>query len=127
MPSKSNILVVDDNEDVADIIKTVLEEEGFKVDAFNDLLFVLEFFKSNLKKFSVVVSDIRMTGMSGIELVAYIKKLEPGVKAMFMTAFDVDLLKPKIEKCDYEVVDVCQKPLPMKQLCERIRMHLDNE
>ncbi|MGN6347741.1 MAG: response regulator [Candidatus Nitrosocosmicus sp.] len=126
MPSKSNILVVDDNEDIADIIKTVLEEDGFKVDAFNDPLFALEYFKSNLRKFSVVVSDIRMSGMSGIELVAHIKKLEPRVKAIFITAFDVDSIKPEIEKYDYEVAEVFQKPLPIKQLCERIRMHLDN-
>jgi DNA-binding response OmpR family regulator len=127
MPSRSNILIVDDNEDIADIVKTVLEDDGFKVDAFNDPLLALEYFKSDLKKFSVVVSDIKMPRMSGIELVARIKKLEPNVKAMFITAFDVDSIKPEIEKYDYEVIEVFQKPLPIKQLCKRIRMHLDNE
>jgi DNA-binding NtrC family response regulator len=120
-------LVVDDNEDIAEIIKTLLEKDGFKVDAFNDPLLALEFFQSNLKKFSVVVSDVRMSGMSGIELVAHIKKLEPRVKAIFMTAFDVDSIKPELEKYDYEVAEVFQKPLPMKKLRERIRMQIDND
>jgi DNA-binding NtrC family response regulator len=122
MPSQFNILVVDDNEDIADIIKTLLENDGFKVDAFNDSLLALEYFKSNLKKFSVVVSDVRMPGMSGIELVAHIKKIEPTVQAIFMTAFDVDSIKPELEKYDYEVAEVFQKPLPMKKLRERIRI-----
>jgi DNA-binding NtrC family response regulator len=108
MPFKSNILVVDDNENIANIMKMALEEDGFKVDAFNDPLLALDYFKLRSKMFSVVVSDVRMPGMSGIELVAHIKKLEPKVKAMFMTAFDVDSIKIQIEKYDYEVEEIFQ-------------------
>jgi two-component system, cell cycle response regulator CpdR len=127
MPSKSNILIVDDNEDIAEIIKTALEHDGFKVDAFNDPLIALNHFKLNPKKFSAVISDVRMPGMTGIELIAHIKKLEPKVKAIFMTAFDVDTFKPELERYDYEIAEIFQKPLSMKKLCERIRMQLDSE
>lgn len=127
MPSKPNVLVVDDNEDIAELIKTALEKDGFEVEIFNDPLLALDHFKLDPKKFSVVISDVRMPGMSGIELIAHIKKLEPKVNAMFMTAFDIDNIKPELEKYDYEIVEIFQKPLSIKKLCERIRLQWDNE
>ena len=126
MLSKDNILVVEDNEDMVDLIKTAFEKDGFKVETFQDPLLALNHFKSDLKKFSVVVSDVRMPGMNGIELIAYIKKLEPKVNAMLMTAFDIDYIKPELEKYDYEIAEIFQKPLSIKKLCERIRKQLDN-
>ena len=65
--------------------------------------------------------------MSGIELIAHTKKLKPKVNAMLMTAFDMDYIKPDLEKYDYEIVEIFQKPLSIKNLCERIRKQLDNE
>jgi DNA-binding NtrC family response regulator len=127
MSSGSNLLVVDDNKDIVEIIKIALEKDGFKVDACNDPIFALDHFQSNPKKFSVIISDLRMPGMSGIELIAHIKKLEPKVKAILMTAFDVDTVKPELERYDYELAEIFQKPLSMKKLCERIRIQLDNE
>jgi DNA-binding NtrC family response regulator len=125
--SSFNLLVVDDNKDIAEVIKIALEKDGFKVDACNDPLFALNHFKSNPKKFSVVISDVRMPGMSGIELIAHIKKLESKVKTILMTAFDVDTIKPELERYDYEIAEIFQKPLSMKKLCERIRMQLDKQ
>jgi two-component system, cell cycle response regulator CpdR len=127
MLSKSNILVIDDNNDIAEIIKIALQSDGFSVDVFNDPLFALNHFKSNPKKFSVVISDVRMPGMSGFELITHIKKLEPKVKTILMTAFDVDTIKPELERYDYELAEIFQKPLSMKKLCERIRMQLDKQ
>ena len=127
MPSQSNILLVDDEEDIAKLIKTVLEEDGFKVETFKDPLLALNHFKSYPEKFSVVVSDVRMPGISDIELIAHIKKLKPKVNAMLMTAFDMDYIKPDLEKYDYEIVEIFQKPLSIKKLCEIIKRQLENE
>ena len=44
-----------------------------------------------------------------------------------MTAFDVDSIKPELEKYGYEIVEIFQKPLSIEKLCKRIRMQLDNE
>ena len=65
--------------------------------------------------------------MNGIELVTQIKRLDPKVNAVLMTALDIDSIKPELEKYDYEIDEIFQKPLSVKTLCERIRMQLDNE
>ena len=54
-----------------------------------------------------------MQGMNGIELLAKIKNAEPKVKAMIMTAFDVDTVKLEIQIYDYEIVELFQKPFTM--------------
>jgi two-component system, cell cycle response regulator CpdR len=127
LSSKLCILVVDDCMDIADAIKLTLQLDDYNVVAYDNPLLALDYFKSNPKKFTAVISDIRMPVMSGIELVTNIKKLESNVKAIFMTAFDVDYVKQELEKCDYEIAEIFQKPLKMKDLSERVRKHLTND
>jgi DNA-binding response OmpR family regulator len=56
-----NIMVLDDEPDLATIVKDVLQRNGFKnVFAFTDPLLALEHFKINHKDYSLVISDVRM-------------------------------------------------------------------
>jgi DNA-binding NtrC family response regulator len=120
-------LVVDDNIDIANIIKNALEKDGYNVNVFDDPLLALEYFKSNQKESTIIISDVRMPGMSGVELLANIKKIEPKVKAMLMTAFDAEDIKPELERYDYEIAELFQKPFTMWNLSQRVRKHLTNE
>jgi DNA-binding NtrC family response regulator len=86
----------------------------------------LEHFKKNLAKFSVVISDVRMPGINGPELVAIIKDLRPEIKVIFMTAFDMMDIKPEIENYDYEIAEIFQKPLSMKRLRKIVKELLNN-
>jgi DNA-binding NtrC family response regulator len=124
--SNSNILVIDDNIDIANIVKTSLEIDGFNVSMFNDPYLALEYFKKDLEKFSVVISDVRMPGINGPELVAIIKDLRPEIKVIFMTAFDMMDIKPEIEKYDYEIAEIFQKPLSMRRLRKIVKEILNN-
>ena len=56
--SNSNILVIDDNIDIANIVKTSLEIDGFDVSVFNDPHLALEHFKKNLAKFLEIYNNI---------------------------------------------------------------------
>jgi DNA-binding NtrC family response regulator len=124
--SNFNILLIDDNIDIANIVKISLEIDGFNVSMFNDPYLALEHFKSNLKRFSVVISDVRMPGINGPELVAIIKDLRPEIKVIFMTAFDMMDIKPEIEKYDYEIAEIFQKPLSMRRLRKIVKEILNN-
>ena len=125
MPSKPNILLIDDNSDITNIVKRGPQADGFNVETYNDPFLALDCFKTYPKKFAFVISDVRMPGMSGIELIANIKKLEPEIKAIFITSFDKDHIKPDLEKYDYDI-EIFQKPLAMKEICKRIKRYLNN-
>jgi two-component system, OmpR family, response regulator ChvI len=82
--STPRIMVVDDEDDIILELRVVLEENGFKVDSFNDPLLALENFKANL--YDLLILDIKMPKVNGFELYKQIKKIDNKVKTMFLTA-----------------------------------------
>ena len=126
MPSNSNIVVIDDNADITDIIKMSLEKDGHVVDIFNDPFLALKYFKSDSYKSELVISDVRMPGMSGLELVARIKRINPKVKVIFMTAFEINNINVELEKFDYEIAEIFQKPIFMRNLRKMVKELLTN-
>jgi len=82
---KIRILVVDDEIDVIYIVKRILEEVGlFQVDAFADPTVALSFFKPN--RYDLVILDIRMPNINGLELYKKIKAIDEKVKVCFLSA-----------------------------------------
>ena len=65
-------------------IKGILENAGFKVDSFNDPIFVLNSYKANF--YDLIILDILMPKMNGCELSVKIKEKDPKVKICFLTA-----------------------------------------
>jgi two-component SAPR family response regulator len=84
------ILVLDDDYDISLLIKQILQKHRFKnVFAFTEPLLALEHFKINHKEYSLLISDIRMPTMNGFEFVREARKINPKVKILLMTAFEV--------------------------------------
>src|SRR5688572_11391096 len=79
-----SILLIDDELDITLTIKGILEDAGFKVDSFNDPIFVLNNYKANF--YDLVILDILMPKMNGFELYVKIKEKDPKVKVCFLTA-----------------------------------------
>lgn len=85
------VIVLDDEFDLASVAKQILQKHGFKnVFAFTNPLLALEHLKINHKDYSLIVSDIRMPMMSGFEFVERVRKINPKVKILLMTAFEID-------------------------------------
>jgi DNA-binding response OmpR family regulator len=78
------ILVVDDELDSNLTLKLVLEDNGFKVDAFTDPLLALENLKAGL--YVMLILDKNMPKMSGPELYNEIKKIDNKARVCFLTA-----------------------------------------
>ena len=83
----NRILIVDDEVDITTIYTLGLQDNGFKVDAFNDPLQALSGFKSGI--YSLVLLDYKMPKMNGFELYQEIRKVDAKVKICFVTAFDI--------------------------------------
>ena len=83
-PTKGKrILIIDDELDITLTIKGVLENAGFKVDSFNDPIFVLNNYIANF--YDLVILDILMPKMNGFELYVKIREKDPKVKICFLT------------------------------------------
>jgi DNA-binding response OmpR family regulator len=78
------ILIVDDEPDINLTLKLALEEEGFKVDIFDDALVALDNFRKGL--YDLLILDIKMPKMNGFELQREIRKIDSKVRVCFLTA-----------------------------------------
>jgi DNA-binding NtrC family response regulator len=64
--------------------------DGFTIVTFTDPKLALKHFKENKSNYSLVLTDYRMPGMNGMELIKQVKDKKPLVRTILMTAFDVD-------------------------------------
>src|SRR5262245_445428 len=79
------ILVVDDESDTCLTLTSVLENDNrFVVHAFNDPLLALKNFRKDL--YDILILDVKMKKMNGLELYREIKKIDNKVKVCFLTA-----------------------------------------
>lgn len=85
MTQKTNILIVDDELSMRQFLKILLEKEGYGVDAAKDGPTALK--KAASRKYDLTISDIRMPGMSGLELLAELKGQYPDMPVLLITAF----------------------------------------
>lgn len=118
---KTTTLIVDDDIDSLTVTERSLEHEGFKVHAFSDPLTALRHVQNDCKYCQVLVSDIRMPGLTGFQLVRKVKDLRPEIKVIMMTMFEVN--KPEFEAVfpSTPIDGVIRKPFAPSQLVEKIR------
>ncbi len=81
---KKKILFVDNEPDITTMLKMALENAGFSIGVFNDPLLALKNFKP--KMYDLVILDVMMPKMDGIELYNQLKSVDPSIKGCFLTA-----------------------------------------
>jgi DNA-binding response OmpR family regulator len=114
------ILMVDDEYDVGLTIQVVLEENGFKVDSFNDASEALENFTTGI--YDLVILDVIMEGISGFSLYNEIRKLDDRVPICFLTAVD-ELYYETLKKSHPNIDESCiiHKPVDNDSLLAQIK------
>lgn len=105
-------------------MKISLKRHGYDVCVFDDPINALDYFKQNPYHFEAIISDVRMPGMSGIELSSKIKEIKPEVKVFLMTAYDIDTFKEEINSLDWEIVEIFQKPMSFVKMSEKVVKHI---
>ena len=120
----NDILIVDDYDDIVNLIKIVLQKDGFSTHEFTDPILALDYFKTDPKKFALAITDFRMPGMNGIELLVKIKKVCPNIKTFVVTAVDMDDIKPEIKKHALEIEEIFQKPLSLQNLTKSVNKYI---
>ncbi len=115
------IMIIDDEKIVGDMAKMSLEQEGYAVETFLNAEPALA--RLDQEKFHVVVTDLKMKGIDGMEVLRRVKKLHPGTKVIMITAFAN--LDAAIEALRGDVHDFFPKPVKIKELKESIRRALN--
>jgi CheY-like chemotaxis protein/predicted transcriptional regulator len=85
---KPNIMVVDDDKEVALTFESFLSSEGYIVEAFTESYSALSAFALNPFKHKLVILDIRMPEMNGIQLFQSLKAMNPACKVIFISSLD---------------------------------------
>lgn len=115
------IMLVDDEIDIVRVSVRALQMKGYPVVGFSDPVQAAREFQQSPYKYNLVISDIRMPVMSGFELLLHIKRLNPDVKVILMTAYEYE--KEQV-KAGLPVEGFLMKPLSPSQLIENIDKHL---
>lgn len=118
------VSVVDDELDLALLFRDALSQiPSIDVFAFSDPLLALEHCRTNHERYGCVISDYRMPGMNGIQLLTKIKEINPEVTRILISAFQID--DDTFKNC--ECFDTfLQKPISMKDLIEQVHRQLGN-
>lgn len=127
-----SILVIDDDADITRVIKRSLQQQmqkGFDYDVkvFNDSQNTLEYFKTNPNNIFAIITDLRIPGMSGLDLLSRVKKINPDVKVFLITGFDIDLIQPEVDSLDLDIIQVFQKPLFDEDMSKKVIEYLQTK
>lgn len=123
MSKQPKILIVDDSRELSDIICEYMEANGYKADTTTESLDALRLISAN--GYDLVVSDIHMPGMDGLELMAQIKARYPGLPVVLITGYSVsEARKIAMEK---GADDFIGKPFHMKEIFDVVTRVLNHQ
>jgi DNA-binding NtrC family response regulator len=114
---QKKILLVEDDEDLLQLFDGVLSQAGFSVDKFTDPLKAHTRFEENPDGYDLVLSDINMPHISGIELAKNIRKINPFIEVVLMSAFDYF----ESDLREVELSTFLKKPMHMQQMIETVK------
>jgi DNA-binding NtrC family response regulator len=129
MSNKNRIVsVVDDDEGTATFFYEALRQniDGISVFSFTDPVRAFEHFAEHKENYVLVIADLRMPGLNGLELLKKVKTSNPKVRTILMSAYnfeeDILFLKYMEEGIIDSTID---KPVTMNRLYQTVRDQLD--
>jgi two-component system response regulator HydG len=119
---KERILVVDDEQSHRTMLKAVLSKEGYDISEADDGNSAVKAVED--ESFDLILMDIRMTDMDGIEAMGEIKKMSPSIPIIMMTAYAS--VKTAVEALKSGAYDYLTKPLDIDELKILIKKALEH-
>lgn len=115
---KSRILIVDDEESIREFLEIMLKKEGYEITTAVDGLNAKEILTK--KSFDMIISDMQMPNMTGIELLRHVKDTYPDLVFMIITAFGTT--ETAVEAMKMGAYDYVTKPFKI----DEVRMNISN-
>jgi DNA-binding NtrC family response regulator len=128
MSSNDRIVsVVDDDVSTAIFFHEALRQniDGISVFSFTDPVKAFEHFTENKENYALVISDLRMPGLNGLELLKKVKTSNPKVRTILMSAYNFEEEELYQQYMKEEVINsTIEKPVTMNILYQRVRDQL---
>jgi len=122
------VSVVDDDVSTAIFFHEALRQniDGISVFSFTDPVKVFEHFTENKENYVLVISDLRMPGLNGLELLKKVKTLNPKVRTILMSAYNFEEEELYQQYMKEAVINsTFEKPVTMNILYQRVRDQLN--
>lgn len=128
MSTNSEIIsIVEDELDITNLFHDALRKTvyGVSIVSFTDSVRALKHFKKNKKDYQLVIADWRMPNLDGLELLKKVKKLNPNVRTILISAYEVEN-EPVFQRYVKEgIIDkFIQKPMTMNYLRNEVNNQL---
>jgi two-component system, OmpR family, response regulator ChvI len=123
----TTIMLVDDEPDILFTYKTILRNAGYNVDAFTDPIEALmSFANADPNTYNLVLMDIMMPNLNGLQLYYRLKTKNPNIKILFVSALDaaqeMASILPGIGLDDV----IIRKPVDNNQFLSKVKIALEN-
>ena len=119
---KGRILFVDDEKDLVEMGRNLLELLGYDVESCSDSIEALKIFKKDPDGFDLVVTDQTMPMMSGVELAGEIMKIRPQIPVFLCTGYSSFVSQQEAKQLG--IREFFLKPISAEELSQAIRRHL---
>ena len=113
-------MLVDDEIDIIGLFSEILTLNGINVRPFTNPSEALDDFKQNHDDYRLVISDLRMNKMSGVEFISKLREIDSAVNVVLMTAFEMEGSKLTEIKTD----EFFNKPIRMNDLVSIVKKYV---
>ncbi|MBN2013240.1 PAS domain S-box protein [candidate division KSB1 bacterium] len=120
---QETILVVDDEDVISNLLKKALQRLGYQVTACNKSMDAFELLKKKSKTFDLVISDLTMPNMTGLELAKKMREIRLNMPIILITGYGENVTTDTLEH--YGISKIIGKPIVINKLAHAVREVLD--
>lgn len=118
-----HVMYVDDYDAMRELVGEILPDAGFRVTCFADARTALQTLRNNPHKFDAVVSDYKMQGYCGLDLLQHVKQISPDLPVVIVSGYVDDTLRSKATSAGAAMV--MSKSSDLSGLCLKLKELLD--
>ena len=123
MEKPSRILVIDDDENIRKVLKTILEDEGYIIDTAETAKIGIE--KSQKGFFNLALIDVRLPDMEGIELLSKLRDTKPKMRKIIVTGYPT--LQNAVAAVNKGADAYVMKPFDVEKILQTIKEQLQKQ
>lgn len=117
---RNRVMLVDDEIDIIGLFSEVLTLNGINVQPFTDPEEALKDFEINHDSYILVISDVRMKPISGVEFIKKLRDIDSKIKVIVMTAFEID----GNQLTEIDTDEFFNKPIRINELVQIVKKYV---